>query len=122
VRFVTALDLLSEGGGGDEARASALAERFAEAREMSHSLLVLDDVDQLCAGSGPGGYSSIMLATLRALLRLPPANASTAKAGGQSKTKRGGGKTIHILAATSRSDAACLTLHELFDETIGKSF
>lgn len=122
VRFVTALDLLSEGGGGDEARASALVERFTEAREMSHSLLVLDDVDQLCAGSGPGGYSSIVLATLRALLRLPPANASTAKAGGQSTTKRGGGKTIHILAATSRSDAACLTLHELFDETIGKSF
>jgi vesicle-fusing ATPase len=120
VRFVTALDLLSEGGGGDEVRASALVERFAEAREMSHSLLVLDDVNQLCAGSGPGGYSSIMIATLRALLRSPPASSSTAKAGGQSTSKRSGGKTIHILAATSRSDAACVTLHELFDETIGR--
>jgi hypothetical protein len=29
-------------------------------------------------------------------------------------------KSIHILAATSRSDAACVTLHELFDETVGR--
>ena len=121
VRFVTALDVLSaESGGGDEARAAALVDQFAEAREMSHSLLVLDDVDQLCAGSGPGGYSSIMIATLRALLRTPPGSSSTAKAGGQSVSKRGGGKTVHILAATSRSDAACSILHELFDETIGE--
>jgi vesicle-fusing ATPase len=121
VRFVTSLDVLSaESGGGDEARAAALVDRFAEAREMSHSLLVLDDVDQLCAGTGPGGYSSVMIATLRALLRSPPASASTAKAGGQSLSKRGGGKTVHILGATSRSDAACSILHELFDETIGK--
>jgi vesicle-fusing ATPase len=122
VRFITALDLLSaEGGGGDEARAAALMERFSEAREMSQSLLVLDDVDQLCAGSGPGGYSSVMIATLRALLRSPPPSATTAKAGGQSISKKGGAKTIHIIGATSRSDAACMTLHELFDETIGKS-
>lgn len=121
VRFVTALDVLSaESGGGDEARAAALVDRFAQAREMSHSLLVLDDVDQLCAGAGVGGYSSIMIATLRALLRSPPASSSTAKAGGQSISKRGGGKTVHILATTSRSDAACSILHELFDETIGK--
>ncbi len=121
VRFVTALDVLSsESGGGDEARAAALVDRFAEAREMSHSLLVLDDVDQLCAGTGVGGYSSIMIATLRALLRSPPASASTAKAGGQSISKRSGGKTVHILAATSRSDAACSILYELFDETIGE--
>jgi hypothetical protein len=51
VRFLTSLDLLSEGVGGDEVRACALlVERFAKAREMSHSLLVLNDVDQLCAG------------------------------------------------------------------------
>jgi hypothetical protein len=88
---------------------------------MSSSLLVLDDVDQLCAGSGPQGYSNVMLATLRALLRSPPTSSSTAKAGGHSKSKRrGGGKSIHILAATSRSDAACNALHEIFDETIGK--
>ena len=121
VRFITALDLLSgEGGGGEEARAAALVERFGEAREMSHSLLVLDDVDQLCAGSGPSGYSNIMLATLRALLRSPPASASTAKAGGQSESKRKGGRMISVIATTSRSNAACDTLHELFDETIGK--
>ena len=109
VRFITALDLLG-GSGDEETRAAALVDKFSEARELSHSLLVLDDVDQLCAGTGPTGYSSIMLATLRALLRSPPA--------GKSSSSRGGGKTVHILATTSRSDAACVTLHELFDETI----
>jgi vesicle-fusing ATPase len=123
VRLVTSLDLLSAGGGREEARAAALVERFSEAGEMQNSLLVLDDVDQLCAGSGPGGYSSIMLATLRALLRSPPASSNTAKAGGHSQAKkakdgRKRGKTLRILAATSRSDAACVTLHELFDETL----
>ncbi|KAL7581007.1 hypothetical protein ACA910_005816 [Epithemia clementina (nom. ined.)] len=125
VRFVTALDMLSSGGSaGDEARASALVEKFAEAREMPISLLVLDDVDQLCAGSGPGGYSSVMLATLRALLRSPPGATTTLSAtkvdGDQveSKRSRNRGKTLYILAATSRSDAACNQLHELFDETI----
>jgi hypothetical protein len=88
---------------------------------MAHSLLVLEDIDQLCAGSGSGGYSSIMIATLRALLRSPPASSSTAKAGGQSTSKRIGGKTIHILPAASRSNAACVTPHELFDKTIGRS-
>ena len=121
VRFVTALDLLTgEGSGGDGARAAALIDRFSEAREMPNSLLVLDDVDQLCAGSGDGGYSSIMIATLRALLRMPPEGSSTAKAGGQSVSKRKGGRSMHIIATTSRSDAACVTMHELFDETIGK--
>jgi hypothetical protein len=123
VRLVTSLDLLSAGGGDEEARAAALVERFSEAGEMFNSLLVLDDVDQLCAGSGPGGYSSIMLATLRALLRSPPASSNTAKTRGHSqgkKTKAGRkrDKTLRILAATSRSDAACVTLHELFDETL----
>ncbi len=28
---------------------------------MSHLLLVLDDIDQIVAGSGTGGYSSVML-------------------------------------------------------------
>lgn len=118
VRFVTALDLLADGGSSDEARAAALAERFAEARELPRSLLVLDDVDQLCAGTGPGGYSSVMLATLRALLRMPPARTLAAKAGGHSKSKSGGGKALQVLAATSRSNAACSVLNELFDETI----
>jgi hypothetical protein len=125
VRLVTSLDLLSaDGGGGDEeARAATLVERFSDAGEMQDSLLVLDDVDQLCAGSGPGGYSSIMLATLKELLRSLPASSNTAKVGENSQTKqnKGGrkrGKTLRILAATSQSDAACVTLHELFDETL----
>ena len=122
VRFITALDLLSGGGdGGEEQRASALVERFVEAREMPQSLLVLDDVDQLCAGSGPSGYSSVMLSTLRALLRSPPPNGSTAKAGGQSTSKAGRGRSLRIIASTSRSDAACRVLHEIFDETVGES-
>lgn len=119
VRFITALDILTaEGGGGDEARATALVERFTEAREMSNSLLVLDDVDQICAGTGNGGYSSLMISTLRALIRTPPPQAGAAKAGGQSKTTRGMGKTLHVIAANSRPDAACSVLNEIFEETI----
>lgn len=118
VRFITALDILTaEGGGGDEARATSLVERFSEAREMSHSLIILDDVDQICAGSGKGGYSSIMMSTLRALLRSPPPSADSAKAGGQSKFG-GRGKTLQIIATTSRTDAACSTLHQIFEETL----
>jgi hypothetical protein len=62
VRFVTALDILTaEGGGGDEARASALVETFTMAREMQHSLLVLDDIDQILSGTGKEGYSTVMV-------------------------------------------------------------
>jgi len=122
VRLITALDLITaESVGGEEARAAALVDRFGEAREMSHSLLVLDDVDQLCAGSGPAGYSNVMLATLRALLRTPPGSFSTARAGGESQTtkrKSKSGKTLQIIAASSRSDSACRVLHEIFDETL----
>ena len=147
VRFVTALDILSaEGGGGDEARASALVERFSEAREMQHPLLVLDDLDQICAGNGKDGYSTIMVSvlhfellahlpitqnnvllhdslkhqvsTLRALLRLPPPDVNISKAGGQAKSMTGRKKSMHIIAATSRPDAACMVLNEIFDETI----
>ena len=120
VRFITALDVLTaEGGGGDDARAAALAEKFSEAREMSHSLLVLDDIDQIVAGSGSGGYSSVMLSTLRALIRTPPPSGDVAIAGGQSKASLTG-KTLHIIATTSRSDAACSIINEIFDETIGE--
>ncbi len=118
VRLVTALDILTESG-GDEARAAALAERFSEAREMPHSLLVLDDVDQIVAGSGPGGYSSVMLSTLRALIRTPPPSGDVARVGGQTISSLGG-KTLHILGTTSRSDAACTILNEIFEETIGE--
>lgn len=120
VRFITALDIVTaEGGGGDAARAAALVERFSEAREMSHSLLVLDDIDQIVAGTGPSGYSSTMLSTLRALIRTPPPSADVAKAGGQSKSALTG-KSIRILATTSRPDAACSVLNEIFEETVGK--
>eukprot|EP00977_Amphora_coffeiformis_P001366 scaffold286_cov169-Amphora_coffeaeformis.AAC.10 len=119
VRFVTALDLLTGEGVGDQARAAALVDKFSEARESKSSLLVLDDVDQICAGDGDGGYSSIMLSTLRALLRSPPPSQSNAKAGGHSKQKEGTtGKSMQVIAATSRSDAACRTLHEIFGETL----
>lgn len=122
VRFITALDLITASEGGSEAaRAAILAQKFDEARQMSHSLLVFDDIDQLCAGSGTAGYSSVLIATLRALLRSPPADNSIAKAGGLTESKLGdGAKTIHIIATTSRADAACVILNELFDETIGK--
>ena len=121
VRFITALDLISASEGGNEgARAAALAENFQEAREMAHALIVFDDIDQLCAGTGRGGYSSIMIAALRALLRSPPATDSASKAGGSIDSKlSGGAKTLHVIATTSRSDAACVILYELFDETIG---
>lgn len=119
VRFITALDLLTgDGASGDEARAAALVDKFSEARESRASLLVLDDVDQLLAGVGPGGYSSVMVATLRALLRSPPPSQSNAKAGGHSKPKEKSGKSMQVIAATSRSDAACMTLNEIFEETI----
>jgi len=119
VRLVTALDLLADGGVGDENRAAALAEKFAEAREMPTSLLVLDDIDQICAGSGGEGYSSVMIATLRALLRTPPASTAVAKAGGHSKSKSGNAaKSFQIIASTSRSDAACSVMNELFDEVV----
>lgn len=125
VRLVTSLDLLTSGGSGGEesARAAALADRFVEASQMSNSLLVLDDIDQICSGSGPRGYSSLMIATLRALLRSPPESTSIAKAGGHSQSKQSKdgkrrGKTLRVLAATSRTDAACSVLNELFDETL----
>lgn len=118
VRLITAIDLLTgEGAAGDEARAAALVDKFAEARESKASLLVLDDVDQLCGGTGPGGYSSVMIATLRALLRTPPSSQTIAKAGGNSRPGTTG-KSMQVIAATSRSDAACVTLNQIFSETL----
>ena len=121
VRFISALDLLASGeGGGDDSRAAALVEKFSEASEMSNSLLVLDDVDQLCAGPGPDGYSTVMLATLRALLRQPPPNRSISKAGGHSEIDPSRGRSLHIIGTSSRTNAACDSLQEIFEETIGK--
>ena len=78
VRLITSLDLLtSAGDSSDEsARATAMMERFIEASSMSKSILVFDDIDQICAGQGPGGYSTLMLSTLRALLRSPTVRSS----------------------------------------------
>jgi vesicle-fusing ATPase len=117
VRFISALDLIVDGG-NEAARSVALAAKFDEAREMEHALLILDDVDQLCAGSSPAGYSSVMIATLRALLRSPPPSNPASKAVDADKPKLG--KSIHVIATSSRADAACSILYELFDDTIGE--
>ncbi len=128
VRFITAIDLLSDANSdGDATRAAILMDRFQEAYEMPHSLLVLDDIDQLCAGSGPNGYSTIMLATLRALLRTPPSNSNNfnnnnnnnvSPSSLSSNTKKRG-RSLHIIATTSRADVACSSpLLDLFEETI----
>ena len=89
---------------------AALGERFFEARETSHSLLVLDGVDQIVVGNGKGGYSSVMPSTFRALMRTPPPSGDVARAGGRSKRS----KTLHIIGTTLRSDAACTTINEIF--------
>lgn len=121
VHFITSIDLLNSGNGsGSEgARASALVDCFLEAKVMPNSMLVLDDIDQICAGNGPGGYSTVMISTLRALIRTPPDTSSVSKAGGQSISKRKNTiRSMHVLATTSRSDAACSVLHEIFEEVI----
>lgn len=125
VRLITSLDILTTGGGDESARALALVERFTEASSMSNSLLVFDDIDQICAGSGPDGYSSLMLSTLRALLRSPTAGVSSLKSDTQDPSSNIVEKhivqqtrSLSVLAATSRTDAVCTVLHELFDETL----
>ena len=137
VRLVTSLDLLTSAGssGNDEsARATALVERFVEASTMSKALLVFDDIDQICAGSGTGdGYSSLMVSTLRALLRSPTTTIRSTStdtsssmdlnsdfmqsSSSQTSTSREK-KTLSVIASTSRTDALCTVLHELFDETL----
>ena len=125
VRLVTSLDLLtSAGDSGDEsARATAMVERFTEAASMSKALLVFDDIDQICAGQGPGGYSSLMLSTLRALLRSPTTGSSKIASdsldlNSDRVESDSQAKSLSILASTSRTDAVCTVLHELFDETL----
>jgi hypothetical protein len=53
------------------------------------------------------------------LLRTPPAGTTIAKAGGHSKSSSGRKKSMHVIATTSRSDAACNVINELFEEVIG---
>ena len=43
---------------------------------------------------------------------------NAAKAGGQSKIAQGRGRTLQIIATTSRTDAACTVLNEIFEETL----
>jgi len=125
VRLVTSLDLLTSAGGSgdDSARATAMVERFTEASSMSTALLVFDDIDQICAGEGQGGYSSLMLSTLRALLRSPTARSSKVSSdsldlNGYMMESDVQTKSLSIIASTSRTDAVCTALHELFDETL----
>jgi len=125
VRLVTSLDLLtSAGDSSDEsARATAMVERFAEASSMPKALLVFDDIDQICAGQGRGGYSSLMLSTLRALLRSPTARSSKVSSdsldlNGDFLESNSQAKSLSVIASTSRTDALCTILHELFDETL----
>ena len=125
VRLITSLDLLtSSGDSSDEsARATAMMERFIEASSMSRSILVFDDIDQICAGQGPGGYSSLMLSTLRALLRSPTARSSKVSSdsldlNGDFVESDSETKSLSVIASTSRTDALCTILHELFDETL----
>ena len=125
VRLVTSLDLLTSSGDStdESARATALMERFIEASSMPSSILVFDDIDQICAGDGPGGYSSLMLSTLRALLRSPTVRSSKVSSdsldlNGDFVESDSEGKNLSIVASTSRTDALCTTLHELFDETL----
>mmetsp|Transcript_38 Transcript_38/g.43 ORF Transcript_38/g.43 Transcript_38/m.43 type:complete len:955 (+) Transcript_38:151-3015(+) len=125
VRLVTSLDLLTSAGnsGDDSARATAMVERFTEASSMSKALLVFDDIDQICAGEGQGGYSSLMLSTLRALLRSPTARSSKVLSdsldlNGYMMESDSQTKCLSIIASTSRTDAVCTALHELFDETL----
>ena len=109
VRMTTAVDLLRDGG-SEAARATALADRFAEARGMGRALLVLDDVDELCAadsGKGGGaGPSALMVATLRALLREPLDEAGT-----------GGADSSLLVLATLSGDGAP-ALRRCFDEVL----
>ena len=53
-----------------------------------------------------------MISTLRALLRAPPESSSASRGGKQSD------RSMFIIGTTSRSDAACIVLHELFEELI----
>jgi len=125
VRLITSLDLLTSAGdsSNESARATAMVEQFTEASSMPKALLVFDDIDQICAGQGPGGYSSLMLSTLRALLRSPTARSS--KISSDSLDLNGGflesnsqAKSLSVIASTSRTDALCTILRELFDETL----
>ena len=122
VRLITSLDLLTDSN-DESARAQAMVERFSEAASMSKAILIFDDIDQICAGQGPGGYSSLMLSTLRALLRSPTVRSQNTSSDGFdidgdfSKSKAQA-KSFSVIASTSRTDAICTILHELFDETL----
>ena len=103
VRFVTASELIIEGGASEEGRCSALASSFAEARAMRRALLVLDDIDLLVADS------PALLAFLRAQLRLPLPLSTSVSAQGEPAE-------LLVLATTTTTASPQLTA--AFDETL----
>lgn len=71
VRFISADELLSDGGMSEGGRCAALAAKFDEAKSMGRALLVLDDIDCIAAGDAGAALSPVFLGTLRSLLRQP---------------------------------------------------
>ena len=111
VRMVSLGEMLSAGGGAsEEARCSALVERFAEARAMRRSMLILEDVDLLLASAGGGDagdgatrLSPVMLGALRSLVREPLDEPS--------KRQNGGEEEVSTIDATSKSsEPPCLLI------------
>jgi len=108
VRLLSLGELVGGGvGPADDARCQALAERFAEARSMRRSMLILEDVDLLLASSTSAGPSPVLLGTLRSLMR-EPLEQPTSSAGR-------GGEDAAAAAAASASASCLIVLATLSD-------
>lgn len=117
-RVVTCADL---GGGGEAEKAGALGEVFAEARGMGRAIVVLDDVDRMMGGDGPGGVSPSMVGALSALLREPLGIRSIGRGGEGKKEDEGGQevpRTLLVVGTVSGREGACRGLAGLFDEVL----
>ena len=71
---------------------------------MRRSILVLDDVDRILAGTNADGMSAKAIATLHALLRLPPDGNDD--------------ESLLVVGTTSSARAACGALEGLFERTV----